>query len=149
MSKGGLTMLINVSSSPKDLNRKEHVNRLKFLLIGTTLTLTLAMAGCSASGPVVEPEVLTNGKELYIQHCASCHGANLEGQPDWQVPNADGILPAPPHNREGHTSHHPDAQLLQIIAEGGITLNSAMPAFSETLSEEEMKAILAYIKSFW
>lgn len=125
------------------------MNRFKFLWTSMTFAIALFVAGCSAGGPAAEPQVLESGQALYIQHCAACHGANLEGQPDWQFPNADGVLPAPPHNREGHTSHHPDAQLLQIIAEGGTTLNSAMPAFGDTLSEEEMKAILAYIKSFW
>ena len=39
---------------------------------------------------------LRRGAALYAQHCASCHGARLEGQPDWQTAGADGVLPAPP-----------------------------------------------------
>lgn len=125
------------------------MNSLKFVWTSITLAITLLIAGCSASGPTAELQVLESGKELYIQHCAACHGANLEGEPDWQFPNADGVFPAPPHNLDGHTWHHPDEQLLAIIADGGTTPNSAMPAFGETLSDEDMKAILAYIKSFW
>jgi mono/diheme cytochrome c family protein len=53
------------------------------------------------------------GQSLYADSCASCHGANLEGQPNWQSPNADGVLPAPPHDRTGHTWHHDDELLFE------------------------------------
>ena len=122
---------------------------LKLLLVCLALGTAFATAACAEKAPTASPEVLATGEALYMQYCASCHGVNLEGQPNWQGPNADGVFPAPPHTREGHTWHHPDSQLLQIIAEGGTTLNSAMPAFGNTLSQEEMEAILAYIKSFW
>ncbi|WP_370644306.1 c-type cytochrome [Ruegeria sp. SCSIO 43209] len=35
------------------------------------------------------------GAVLYAENCASCHGANLEGQQDWQTPDPDGVLRAP------------------------------------------------------
>ena len=111
--------------------------------------VALTIAACGTSEPVADAQVLATGEALYMQYCAACHGVNLEGQPDWQGPNADGVFPAPPHTRDGHTWHHPDSQLLQIIAEGGTTLNSAMPAFGDRLNQDEMEAILAYIKSFW
>ena len=43
------------------------------------------------------------GAQLYAENCASCHGANLEGQADWRSPGPDGRLPAPPHDETGHT----------------------------------------------
>ncbi len=43
------------------------------------------------------------GHLLYLAHCASCHGANLEGEPRWKVRRDDGRLPAPPHDASGHT----------------------------------------------
>ena len=46
------------------------------------------------------------GQVLYQENCASCHGANLEGEPDWRSPKEDGRLPAPPHDETGHTWHH-------------------------------------------
>src|SRR3984893_6075924 len=39
------------------------------------------------------------GKAVYAQYCASCHGANLEGQPNWRERQPNGRLPAPPHGR--------------------------------------------------
>lgn len=94
------------------------------------------------------------GKAVYAANCASCHGAALEGQSDWQSPGADGRLPAPPHNEAGHTWHHSDEQLLSIIRRGtaavvGGDYQSNMPGFAEVLSDAESVAVLDYIKSTW
>ena len=51
-------------------------------------------------------DVVTHGAQIYAAACASCHGADLEGQPNWRFRNADGRLPAPPHDETGHTWHH-------------------------------------------
>ncbi len=32
-----------------------------------------------------DPQSVANGREVYAQNCAGCHGENLEGQPDWRV----------------------------------------------------------------
>lgn len=70
------------------------------------------------SGDGNEVERLALGRSLYGQHCASCHGVNLEGQPDWRKPLPNGRLPAPPHDASGHTWHHPDEILFRITKEG-------------------------------
>ncbi len=49
----------------------------------------------------VSPEHLALGRGVYQTHCAACHGADLEGQPNWRQRGADGLLPAPPAGR-GH-----------------------------------------------
>ena len=101
---------------------------------------------------------LEAGRSLYADNCASCHGANLEGPPNWRSPDADGVLPAPPHNATGHTWHHDDALLFEYTKLGGAAalevrgvsgLNSGMPGFGETLSDDEIWNILAYIRSIW
>lgn len=96
------------------------------------------------------------GKPLYVQHCASCHGAKMEGQPNWRIRMANGRLPAPPHNDSGHTWHHSDQVLLNITLNGlvpGVTAppgyQSDMPAYKSILSEQQARAVLAYIKTFW
>lgn len=111
--------------------------------------MAIALTACGARELSADPEVLATGEALYTQHCAACHGANLEGQPNWKVPGATGVYPAPPHNRDGHTWHHPDSVLLEIIAQGGTMPQSAMPAFGDKLNPNEMDAILVYIKSSW
>lgn len=98
-----------------------------------------------------------DGAALYAENCASCHGAKLEGQPDWRSPDENGVLPAPPHDKSGHTWHHGDKMLFlytkfggQALMEArGIAMNSGMPGFRDTLSDDEITAILDYIKSTW
>ncbi len=107
----------------------------------------------------IEPasgERLAQGKALYDVYCASCHGVNLEGQASWRQRMANGRLPAPPHDVSGHTWHHTDSQLVEMIEigfVGGVNApegyQSDMPAFGKVLSEEQIALILAYIKSVW
>ena len=97
------------------------------------------------------------GEQIYATNCASCHGANLEGEDDWRSPNADGQLPAPPHDVTGHTWHHSDNVLFDYTALGGrealarqgVDFESNMPGFAEILSEQEIHDVLAFIKSTW
>lgn len=105
----------------------------------------------AAGAPPPPAAVVARGAALYDAHCASCHGAHLEGQPDWKHSLPDGSLPAPPHDTSGHTWHHGDGELLRIIGQGGTIYmpNSKMPGFAGTLSDYEMRAVLAFIKTFW
>lgn len=100
----------------------------------------------------------TRGAVLYADNCASCHGANLEGQPDWQTPDPDGVLRAPPHDRTGHTWHHGDKLLFDYTKLGGdqtlkqmgvADVKSGMPGFRETLSDQDIWDILTFIKESW
>ncbi len=118
-----------------------------------------ATAGSEAvSNAVSEPgSDIAAGQALYAESCASCHGANLQGQPDWQSPGEDGVYPAPPHDREGHTWHHADSMLFEYIKIGGqeslarqgVAFNSGMPAFGDQLTDDQINSILAFIKSTW
>ncbi len=93
------------------------------------------------------------GRELYMANCASCHGANLEGQPNWMTRNENGRLPAPPHDASGHTWHHSDKQLFTITKFGLQAISpgyeSDMPAFEDKLTDDEIRLILQYIRSTW
>ncbi|UYV37924.1 cytochrome c [Rhodobacteraceae bacterium D3-12] len=97
---------------------------------------------------------IARGETLYAEHCAACHGANLQGEPDWRTPDAEGYMPAPPHDPTGHTWHHPDAQLFAITKFGtqalvGGTYKSRMEGYENILSDADIRATLAYIKSTW
>ncbi|MDK1388578.1 cytochrome c [Sinorhizobium sp. 8-89] len=94
------------------------------------------------------------GKALYAERCAACHGAKLEGQRDWKSPLPSGRMPAPPHDASGHTWHHPDGVLFRITREGpaavvGGGYQSDMPGFGSIMSDDEIRAVLAFIKSTW
>ena len=100
-----------------------------------------------------DTQLVAQGKLVYAAHCASCHGANLEGQPNWQQPLPSGTMPAPPHDVTGHTWHHNDQSLFTTVKRGGQATappgyQSAMPAFPQ-LSDEQIWAVLAFIKSSW
>ena len=100
-----------------------------------------------------EAEVVL-GRDLYTLHCASCHGADLEGQPEWKRALPSGRMPAPPHDASGHTWHHPDGVLFRITKEGvaavvGGGYQSDMPAFGDVLSDDQIRAVLTFIKSTW
>ncbi|HEV7456459.1 MAG TPA: cytochrome c [Roseococcus sp.] len=109
--------------------------------------------GSSNQGAEVETADILLGQRVYVEYCASCHGANLEGQPDWQTRRPDGRLPAPPHDATGHTWHHSTAQLIELTRKGVAGLvpgyESDMPAFEGVLTDSEIAAVIAYIASTW
>lgn len=121
--------------------------------------VALGFAGGSGSGgsqranPTDATQV-ARGQQIYTAQCVSCHGANLEGQPNWKQELPTGGRPAPPHDATGHTWHHADALLFDIIKRGGQassppSYKNNMPAFGGALSDDEIWATLAYIKSTW
>lgn len=124
-------------------------------LIGLTASALIAtwiLVGLRADAE--NAETIALGRTIYETQCAACHGAQLEGQPDWQMPLPSGRLPAPPHDATGHTWHHPDDILFRIVKEGTAAIvgggyESDMPGFADVLSDAEIRAVLAYIKSTW
>ena len=115
-----------------------------------------AVADTDGAGflPYRDAAAVARGAVIYADFCASCHGAALEGEPGWQVRDAEGYLPAPPHDPSGHTWHHPDAQLFAITKYGiealiGGGYKSRMAGYEGILSDAEIAEVLAYIKSTW
>jgi S-disulfanyl-L-cysteine oxidoreductase SoxD len=99
-------------------------------------------------------EVIFAGKTIYLAQCAACHGKDLQGQPDWKRRNAEGRLPAPPHDQTGHTWHHTDQLLFDLTKKGlqaitGSDYATDMPAYKDLLSDQGIIAVLSYIKSTW
>jgi mono/diheme cytochrome c family protein len=126
---GGLLILIGVLLRPRDAAIPDQID-------------------------VDDQQLVAMGQEVYETYCAACHGFDLEGQPEWQQPYADGSLKAPPHDETGHTWHHNDAYLVESIKLGGARLEpnigvSAMPAYEDSLTDQQIAAVLAYIKSSW
>jgi len=101
-----------------------------------------------------DPGLVERGGQVYAEHCTSCHGADLKGQPDWEKRRPDGRLPAPPHDESGHTWHHPDEQNFKVTKLGVAAFapagyQSDMMGFKDILTDAEIWASLAYIKSRW
>jgi mono/diheme cytochrome c family protein len=123
-------------------------------------TPTPATAGAMSAPAVALPPLpelnaadIATGQTLYAQQCASCHGATLQGQPNWKQPLANGKYPAPPHDDSGHTWHHRDELLVQITLNGGDGTGDMshgdMPAFKDKLNAQQVMQILAFFKSRW
>lgn len=123
------------------------------LLAAGSLAAWILMPDGNRANPTDAAQVAL-GKTLYAQHCASCHGANLEGQPEWRERKPDGKMPAPPHDATGHTWHHPDDALFGITKQGIAAYappgyETDMPAFGGVLTDQHIWAVLAYLKSTW
>lgn len=101
-----------------------------------------------------DSRIVARGQQIYDAQCANCHGKDLEGQPNWRSRLASGRLPAPPHDSSGHTWHHPSKVLFSIVKDG-VAKNAPpgyetdMPVYGGVLSDAEIWAVLAYIKSRW
>ncbi len=128
------------------------------ILAGLGLLLVADPFGRPSAGHALRPDdarVLAQGQRVYRAHCAACHGARLEGQPNWRVRGPDDRLPAPPHDAGGHTWHHADELLFRLTKDGVAKAAklkdyaSAMPAYGGVLGDEEIVAALSWIKSQW
>lgn len=136
------------------------------LLLPVLLLASLLLAGCgktespdAPSKTATEPtwegrwfseRQFRQGKEVYMTHCASCHGARAQGTvDDWKQTRPDGTFPPPPLNGSAHAWHHPMEVLVRQINEGGIKLGGTMPPFREALSDHEVIASIAYFQAFW
>ncbi|MEP4378496.1 MAG: cytochrome c [Alphaproteobacteria bacterium] len=111
-------------------------------------------AEATLSADPANASLVALGQQVYASQCAACHGANLEGQANWRTRKENGRLPAPPHDAPGHTWHHDDISLFQLTKFGlaalvGQPVESDMPIFDGKLTDEEIWASLAYIKSRW
>lgn len=128
--------------------------RVSLLVLAVLIAMTAAVIVGYLRWP--DPQI-RRGMAIYAAECAACHGAALQGQPDWKIPGPDGILPAPPHDETGHTWHHSDAMLGDYIRLGGQVVldrmgansTSGMPGFGDRLNEAEIAAVLAFLKSRW
>jgi hypothetical protein len=72
-----------------------------------TLVAAVVVAGCDAGSPTSDE--LARGAELYQAHCVTCHGGPTGGSTS-DIP--------PRHNAEGHTWHHADCDLVDIVNDG-------------------------------
>ena len=144
---------------------KKQKGSLKLLLLSGVITVLVGVVIYYFSTPEKSAEshispmaddlaVIELGESVYAQNCASCHGADLEGQANWKQRESNGYLPAPPHDETGHTWHHSDEYLFYITKYGieeliGKKYPNNMPAYKDQLTDDEIIAVLSYIKSVW
>lgn len=106
--------------------------------------------------PKIDPTDLVQverGRRIYAEACASCHGAELQGQPNWQQALPNGRYPAPPLNGDGRLWRLSDRMSFAIVKQGAAAYpwgrKTDMPAFDKVLDDEQIAAALAYVESNW
>jgi mono/diheme cytochrome c family protein len=114
----------------------------------------VAIVHAADETPSLDSDGVKSGRVIYGENCASCHGENAEGAPNWMERDGHGELPAPPHNAEGHTWRHSDAMLYGMVSKGwrdpfNKTKRVTMPAFGDVLSPEQIRAVITYLKTLW
>ena len=105
--------------------------------------------------PITRDSVLmiARGKIIYENNCVSCHQVNLVGAENWKGFDEDGHRKAPPLNGTGHTWHHDDATLHNIIKYGLAKIvknyDGKMIGFGDKINDKQVDSVLSYIKSHW
>lgn len=111
-----------------------------------------AATGQAAPRPSEEAlAALATGPRLYAQHCAACHGAQGEG-----VLGAEGVPAVPPLAGSRMIGQASPANLLRVVLEGGFGPATAghpqpfgMPPFDPVLSDAELLALIAHLRTRW
>jgi mono/diheme cytochrome c family protein len=135
----------------------QDINKLRKILIAGAAVM---LAGAGFYALALQPNMagqsagVARGAAVYAANCAGCHGAKLEGQPDWHHLNAAGRLPAPPLDGTGHGWRHSTAELFHMVKfsvldQAGPGYRTDMPAFDGKLSDADIDATLGYIHSRW
>jgi mono/diheme cytochrome c family protein len=97
--------------------------------------------------------MIARGKIVYESNCVSCHQVNLIGAENWKGVDKDGHRKAPPLNGTGHTWHHDDATLHNIIKYGLAKIvknyEGKMIGFGDKINDKQIDSVLSYIKSHW
>lgn len=96
-----------------------------------------------------DPEVIREGGEIYAANCVYCHGDALDGEGTFK----EGLNPVPANFVDvGTIAQLQQSYLLWRIAKGGVGLPnesapwaSAMPAWEESLTIDEMWKVIAFL----
>ena len=109
-----------------------------------TLAAMLSVLVPAASYAQTAPK---SGKEIYEQMCAGCHGTRGDGAEG----HAGGFSPViTTLARKEYMKQFPDDYLETIIKKGGAAMGrmASMPAWEKRLSDEEIKSVVAHIRTF-
>jgi mono/diheme cytochrome c family protein len=90
------------------------------------------------------PDTIAQGRKIFAERCASCHGA--DGLGNGKAGNA--LSPSPA--LLAYMIRRPiavDEYLLWTISEGGAQFETEMPAFKGTLGEDDIWRVVAFMRA--
>jgi mono/diheme cytochrome c family protein len=107
----------------------------------SVLLPVLVGAGGWATGDTAK---IAKGKEVYAQACALCHGQDGRGNPEWES------QVRPIEFSDCGTTAEPSDLWESIVRSGGKAagLHTVMPAFGEAYVDDEIGAVVAYLRTF-
>lgn len=115
-----------------------RMNRDSFVCTGAILIVLLAeiILFSASDAQARSSQASATAKATFQSKCAMCHGPEGAGSEVGKSMNV-------PDLRSPVVQKLPDAQLAQVIADG----KGGMPSFRSSLSEDEIHALVAHIRS--
>jgi mono/diheme cytochrome c family protein len=103
------------------LNMRTHGN----------LLIMAAVVAATVSGSLQAADIY-KGKEVYDLYCQTCHGTDGRS-----------MEPGTPDFSRGESLFAPDSELVRSLRDGG----DFKPAFRGMLSDEELRDVIAYVRT--
>ena len=112
------------------------------------LELLLAATFLMGIGTVALADAMQRGAEHFAAKCASCHGTAGWPDPDSPVVKSLGVVPAD-FSDALFNSREGESEWKLVVTHGGAALgfSDKMPAFGESLSEDDIDSVLTYVKT--
>ena len=107
----------------------------------TIVLATLCLSGVVVSAQAPTAEQIDAGKQLYLKNCASCHGRDGQGGP------GNDLIPAAPGLQGDKWDHGSTDQAIFDNIKNGIAPDFNMVPFKDKLKDDEIKSIVAFIRS--
>ncbi|MBO6562056.1 MAG: cytochrome c [Nisaea sp.] len=135
----------------------------RFLAFATLIGVAITAASIYYERRVVEtavradwqdPVLVSEGRALYRNNCAFCHGDALEGQAGWDGDYPRGHRPALPLDGTAPIWRLSDDDIFDVIKYGGQPFSprsykNDMPGFEMQISDAGIWALVAFMKSKW
>lgn len=121
------------SSHMKNSTKFKGSISLAAIILSAYVLTTGTPAGTPAPYPVAD------GAALYTAKCATCHGKDGRGIPNWRKKGQPDFTDA------AWQKSHTDAQITEATKNGK---GKFMPAFKAKLSDEEVAAVVARVRAF-
>jgi cytochrome c6 len=124
---------ISIGSDPISI-RKPSFLRTRSVFVTFGVTIALALLALAASSPA---KAADDGESLFKSNCVVCHGADGTGTPTGKA------LKAPDLHSDA-VQKMTDPQITDQINNG----KNNMPPFKSTLNAAQVKALVAYVRTF-